>query len=170
MVIPLQGTYTEPGASAADDKDANASLIISGYVNTNYTDTYTITYIAKDKDGNTASLNRKIIVKNDAENVAGNYLCTGTLSYNDSISVSRTLNNRIHFTKFGNYTGNAYIYADISGTNIDLPSQTVVQVGAPAADRTFLGSGSTTTDGFTLTYTEITNGTTTNVAETYTKQ
>ncbi|MFY9311298.1 MAG: DUF5011 domain-containing protein [Bacteroidia bacterium] len=170
MVISLQGTYTEPGATVSDEGDADASLIISGYVNTNYTATYTITYIATDKEGNRSSLNRKIIVKNDAEALAGAYSIAGTLNYTDTVSVSKTLNNRIHFAKFSNHASNAFIHADVLGPTVTLPSQTAVQVGTPAADRTFTGSGSITSGGFTLNYTEAANGATSNVAVTYTKQ
>lgn len=172
--ISLQGTYTEQGATAEDEEDGALTPTISGTVNVNMTGTYTITYTATDAAGNAGTATRTVIVKNDADGMAGTYECTIAGStpyvYTQTITASTTLNNRIHFGKFGDYAGNTGIYADIVGTTITLPSQTAIQVGNPAADRTFSGTGMTTTGGFALTYTETTGGTPMNFSEAFVKQ
>ncbi len=175
MTISLQGTYTEMNATATDEKDGTLTPVISGSVNVNLTGTYTITYTAKDAAGNTGTATRTVMVKNDADAMTGTYSCSIAGSppyvYTQTITASTTLNKRIGFGKFGDYTGNTGIYADIVGATVTLPSQTALQVGSPAADRTFAGTGSvTSTTVFNITYTEVTNGTTINTVETYTKQ
>lgn len=174
QTISLQGTYTEMNATATDDEDGTLTPTVSGTVNVNQTGTYTITYTATDAAGNTGTATREVIVKNDAEGMNGTYSCsiagTPPYVYTQTVTASQTLNNRIHFSKFGDYSGNTAIYANVVSTTVDLPSQTAVQVGSPAADRTFAGTGSTTSNGFTITYTEVTNGSTINTVETFTKQ
>jgi hypothetical protein len=79
---------------------------------------------------------------------------------NPTVTASATVNNRITFNKFGNYANNTGIYANITGTNVDLPSQTATAVGSGSAifDRTFSGTGSKNSAGFVLNYTETGNG------------
>lgn len=175
QTISLQGTYTEMNATASDDKDGTLTPTVSGTVNVNQTGTYTITYTATDAAGNTGTATREVIVKNDADAMAGTYSCsiagTPPYVYTQSVTASQTLNNKIHFSKFGDYSGNSSIYATVTGSTITLPSQTAVQVGSPAADRTFSGTGSiASATSFSITYTEVTNGTTINTVETFTKQ
>ncbi len=175
VTVSLQGTYTEQNASATDDVDGAVTPTVSGTVNVNQTGAYTITYTAVDKAGNSSSATRTVTVVNDADGMTGTYTCTISGSpdyvYTQSIAASETLNNRIIFGKFGDYTGNTSIHAEITGTNITLSSQTAVQVGSPAADRTFAGTGSVTSAGhFGLTYTETTGGNTINTIETFVKQ
>ena len=59
----VQGSrYDEPGATATDNKDGSVSVTISGTVDINIVDTYTITYRASDVTGNSSSTTRKVIV------------------------------------------------------------------------------------------------------------
>jgi hypothetical protein len=173
QTISLQGTYTEMNATAEDDEDGAITPTVSGAVNVNQTGVYTITYTATDAAGNVGTATREVTVVNDADGMTGTYTCTITGSpdytYTQSIAASQTLNNRIIFGKFGDYTGNTSIYANVIATTVDLPSQTAVAVGNPSSDRTFAGSGSTTSNGFTLTYTEAAGGTTINTVETFVK-
>lgn len=54
-VTLVQGTaYTELGATATDDRDANVAVVTSGSVDVNTLGSYTITYTAKDIAGNKA--------------------------------------------------------------------------------------------------------------------
>lgn len=56
--------YEEPGATAVDEKDGDvsANLTIEGEVNSGVEGVYTITYTAKDKSDNVATINRYVLV------------------------------------------------------------------------------------------------------------
>lgn len=58
--------YEELGATAIDEKDGDVSknLVIEGEVNTGIEGVYTITYTAKDKSENIATVNRYVLVSN----------------------------------------------------------------------------------------------------------
>lgn len=59
----MQGTtYNELGATATDNVDGNLSVTISGTVDKDTVDSYTITYTVKDKAGNEATLTRTVNV------------------------------------------------------------------------------------------------------------
>ena len=64
ITIEVFGEYEELGATAIDniDGDVNASITISGEVNTNVLGIYTVTYTANDTAGNIASVVRTINV------------------------------------------------------------------------------------------------------------
>lgn len=167
MTVSLQGTFTDPGATADDNKDGKLTPSVTGSVNTNLTGVYEITYTATDAAGNSASAVRKVTVKNDADALNGTYSVagtqtaggTGTYTYTQTIAASTTRNNRVIFGKIGNYAGNTSIYFDlVGGSSIDMPSQTAIQVGNPAANRTFSGTGSKSGSVLTLNYTEVTTG------------
>ena len=113
--------------------------------------------------------------------MTGIYSCTVTttgssaFTYTQAITASSTVNRRIGFGKFSDYSNNTSIYADIGNTGatspIILPSQTGIQVGSPPADRTFAGTGArTSSTNFGLTYTETTGGSTANTTEVFVKQ
>jgi hypothetical protein len=55
-------TYTELGATATDDRDGVVNVTISGTVDVNSVNSYTITYRAKDKAGNEAVATRTVKV------------------------------------------------------------------------------------------------------------
>jgi hypothetical protein len=167
MTISLQDTYTEAGATATDDEDGDITPTVSGAVNEDLAGTYTITYTATDAAGNTGTATRTVIVENDAAALAGTYNVsdlvsgvTNPFTYTQTITVSTTVNNRIMFNKFADYANNGSIYANVTGTNIDLPSQTAVSIGTnnggtcDVANHTFVGTGSTSMNGFTLNYTD----------------
>ncbi len=167
MTVSLQGTFTDPGATADDNKDGTISPTTTGSVNTNLKGVYEITYTATDAAGNSASVTRRVNVVNDADGLNGSYSVagtqtaggSGTYTYTQNITASTTRNNRIIFGKFGDYQGNTSIYADIiGGSSIDMPSQTAIMVGQPAANRTFSGTGNKSGSTLTLTYTEVTAG------------
>lgn len=171
----LNTTYTDLGATATDDNDGDltSSITVSGTVNKDLKGTYELTYTVSDAAGNTATKKRTVNVVNSAENFAGNYAVTDvvggtTYPYNDVISTSSTVNNRIWVTKFANYI-NGSVYFDISGSTVTLPMQTVT-CGNPAASRAFSGNGSVSGTTIGLNYIESTNGTSVNGVEAYTKQ
>jgi hypothetical protein len=172
--VYLQGSYTDQGATASDNKDGAITPSASGSVDVNHTGTYTITYSATDAAGNTGTATRTVIVRNAADGMNGTYTCTIQGSpnyvYTQTITASTTLNNRITFSKFGDYAGNTGIYADVIGSTINLPSQTAVAVGSPATNRTFAGTGAVVSStSFGLNYTETTSAGSINTVETFVK-
>ncbi len=174
MTVSLQGTFTDPGATADDNKDGKITPTTSGSVNTNLKGTYTITYEATDAAGNSGSVTRTVNVVNDADGMNGTYRCviagSTPYTYTQTITASSTRNNRIIFGKFGDYTGNTGIYADVVGVNIDLPSQTALNVGTTPTNRTFAGTGTKSGTTINLTYSETTSAGVDNFNETMTKQ
>ncbi len=167
QTISLQGTYTEQGATAEDDKDGAMTPTVSGTVDVNLAGTYLITYTATDAAGNSGTATRTVTVVNDAADLAGTYTvtetCGGIASPTDTvtISASSTVNNRIEFDVFANYAGNTSIYATVTGTTITIPSQTGISIGTnhggscDVANHTFAStSGTTTVSGLTITITD----------------
>lgn len=55
-------TFTDPGATATDDRDVLVAIRVSGTVNTAATGTYTLTYTATDAAGNTTVVTRAVVV------------------------------------------------------------------------------------------------------------
>ena len=173
MTISLQGTYSDPGATANDNKDGKLSPQTSGSVNTNLKGVYEITYTATDAAGNSGTATRKVTVINDMDGMNGTYNVTGTpgpYTYTQTVTASATLNKRIIFGKLGDYAGNTSIYADVVGTTINLPSQTATQVGNPPVDRTSAGTGTTSATSFTVAYSETASSITSNFTEVMVKQ
>lgn len=169
QTISLQGSYSEAGATATDDEDGAITASVSGTVNTNLAGTYTITYTATDAAGNVGTATRTVIVRNDAYALAGSYTVTedcGGLpaTFSQTVTVSSTINNRIEFNKFANYTGNTTIYATVVGTTVTLPYQTALNIGSGSgscdvADHAFAStSGMVTSSGFSITFTDQLTG------------
>ncbi|MFY9311297.1 MAG: DUF5011 domain-containing protein [Bacteroidia bacterium] len=168
--VSLQGTYTEEGATATDDEDGEVTPTVSGTVNVNLAGTYTITYTATDAAGNVGTATRTVIVKNDAEDWAGNYsvvdVCgTSTFNYNQTVTASTTVNNKLMFSKFADYAGNTAIYAMVTGSDISIPSQSAVGIGTnnggtcDVANHQFVSqSGMSNSNGFVITYTDELTG------------
>lgn len=177
QTISLNSSFTDPGAVASDDEDGTTTVTTSGSVDVNKTGTYTITYTSMDAAGNEGTATRTVIVKNDADKYAGSYavteVCSGANSpaYTETITAHTTINNRVVFNRFANYTGASSIYAVITGTTLEVPVQTAVNVGSPAATRQFSGTATAiTTSNFSLTYVEVTNGTNTTCTGSYTRK
>ena len=62
MNITVGNQFVDPGATAIDDVDGDVKVSKKGVVNGNKTGTYTITYSAKDKAGNSSSKKRVVKV------------------------------------------------------------------------------------------------------------
>lgn len=165
MTMSLQGTYTEPGFTAEDDEDGDITASVTSDAsstnpNKNMTGTYTITYTVSDAAGNTGTATRTVQVVNDAAALAKSYSVhdscgvASVFNYAQVITASTTLNGRIHFNKFGDYSGNTAIYADVVGTTITLPSQTANNIGTASEDHIFQGSGTISGTVINLTYTD----------------
>lgn len=165
QTVVLNASLTDPGATADDNEDGDiSSTITSDYltvVKKDLAGTYTVTYKATDEAGNEGTATLSVTVKNDAADLAGDYTVTDVIgvnsyTYGQTVAPSTTVNNRITFNKFGNYINTSGVYANVTGTTIDLPSQTALN--SAGADRVFSGNGSKNSTGFVLNYTETTNG------------
>ena len=181
MTSSLNSTFTDPGATAQDDNDgtiASSAITVSGTVNKDLAGDYVLTYTATDAAGNSGTATRTVTVKNDADAYAGNYNVTevcgtgGSTPYSQTITTSTTVNNRVHFNKFGDYLNNSGIYGDIVGTTMTIPSQNATNVGTPPnnGNRTFSGSANNIqSSGFTINYTETTSTGSTTCSATFVK-
>lgn len=159
----LNAAYTDMGATATDDEDGDLTssiTVTTSAVNKDLAGSYTVTYSVTDAAGNEGTASRTVIVRNDAYVWAGSYAvkdsCAPTIifNYNQTITASNTVNNRLNFNKFADYSGNTNIYATITGTTIDLPSQSATGIGTKSENHTFNGTGNKTATGFKLTYTD----------------
>jgi hypothetical protein len=185
QTISLNGTWSNPSATAADDVDGDlsASVTVGGdVVNPNQTGVYNVTYTVSDAAGNTATETVAVTVQNDAQAFAGTYTVHDSVpllpafNYNIVVTVSSTVNNRIHFANaapamegFAYYENNNGIYASVAGSSVGsivtLPSQTTGQIGTNNHVHTFQGNGSVTAASplkFSITYSDedVTSGST----------
>lgn len=113
--IPLNSAYIEPGYSASDDKDGDIKdkVNVTDSIDVNQVGTYTVEYSVKDEKGNTTTVERKVVVYNEAEGYADIYIGTlvfpspGTepVNYIDTVKYSETVNNELIFTNFANNLG-----------------------------------------------------------------
>jgi trimeric autotransporter adhesin len=177
----LNEAYTDPGATAKDEKDGTVTVTsdFSSKFNKDLAGTYVITYTATDAAGNVGTATRTIDVANSAKNLAGSYAVAGNqttsgpgagaYTYTDAVTASSTTNNRVLVTKYAGYS-NANVYFVISGTTVTVPEQTVLS-GSPASNRKLSGTGTISAAGvISLSYTEVTNGSTAVGTLVYTKQ
>jgi hypothetical protein len=69
--LNLGDTFTDPGATAVDniDGDITPDIQTTSDVDTNVAATYTVTYSVTDSDGNSASLSRSVIVRDEPSEV-----------------------------------------------------------------------------------------------------
>lgn len=180
----LKDSFQDPGFTAHDqeDGDITSKVIVNSTLNTNETGTYAIKYLVTDASGKSASATRTVHVKNELEinNQIGNFTVNDTIngtfnsSYNDITVASTTENGKMIFSNFGGYTGGSVsVYAIISGSSIDIPTQSGIFYPVTNIHRTFSGNGqiiATNPLTFILTYTEQTNNGTTIVKATYNQQ
>lgn len=177
--LVLNASYTDAGATAKDERDGDlTSSIVSDAataVKKDLAGSYTVTYTATDAAGNAGTATRTVAVKNAADAKAGSYAVTDLVggfssNYTDAVTASSTVNNKILVGKFANYSGGSvYMTISADGLTVTVPSQTVA-CGTPAANRTFAGSGTVSSTGMVIDYTETTNGTTVTGKGTYAKQ
>lgn len=134
QVVSLNAAYVESGATAKDNKsgDITASIVISGTVNENKVGEYRKFYDVEDENGNKAATAIRFVnVVNNADYMLGTYMATpncagtGTTNYNTSITASQTVNNRIYIKRVLFLVEDDPIVADINGTVITIPLQTV---------------------------------------------
>jgi nitrogen fixation/metabolism regulation signal transduction histidine kinase len=71
-------SYQDAGATAIDDQDGTLGVTTTGTVDTTTAGTYTLTYTATDKTGNSASATRTITVNNTNTTPAGDIVITNS--------------------------------------------------------------------------------------------
>jgi surface protein with Ig-like domain len=143
--VSLNGTYIDEGATATDDKDGNitASITAIDNVDEDLAGSYTVTYSVSDKEGNNQTATRTVNVVNDAAYLEGTYTTVeGSSSWNQTVTASTTTNNRITFSRFGDYDNNDKIYADVTGSTMSIGSQSANGIGNFGCDHIFTQSGS----------------------------
>ena len=167
--VSLNSTFSDPGATAQDNKDGDisAKISVSGAtsVNKDLVGTYDVVYTVTDLAGNSASATRKVVVRNDAYIYAGVFAITQEAPqgsslkyyYDQTVTVSTTINNKISFSLFSGYSNNTTIYATASGNSLTIPLQTASNIGSPSKDHTFEGTGSKLSTGFTLNFSDKTS-------------
>lgn len=153
VVLPLNGTYAEMGATAKDNEDGDISefIEISGSVDANKVGEYRIFYDVEDDNGNKAATAKRYVnVVNEADFMVGTYLaepsCLGTSttsSYNTSVSVSQDVNNQIYIRTVLWTVEDDPIACTVSGSDITIPLQSV-------GENTVEGSGSISGSTFIL--------------------
>jgi hypothetical protein len=146
VIVTLNGTYTDAGATANDAHDGTVTVssnVSSTNPNVDSTDTYTIIYTAQDSTGNIAHATRTILVRNSAYYLEGTYdvIADGTDHYTQIISCHPTNNNIILFSRFANYSNNSSIFANINGTNLQVTTQQADGIGQYGCTHTFNGMG-----------------------------
>jgi hypothetical protein len=156
----------DAGATAYDDHDLDNLYVYSNlwYDNPNVkkTGVYTIDYWAIDGAGNKGTTYRTVIVRNDAEFLAGTFNVADTsggvpFAYTQIITADQTINNRIHFSKFGNYDNNVNIYATVTldKDSIYIPVQTANNIGSSLENHKFSGTGVINGQNLIINYTDI---------------
>lgn len=87
MTVEQCDNFTDPGAVAVDAVDGNLStaIIVSGTVNASAVGSYTLTYTVSDAQGNTASIQREVIVQDTKK--PGIYVRGARIVNNSTVNV-----------------------------------------------------------------------------------
>jgi hypothetical protein len=156
VTVDVGDSYTDAGATANDDKDGDitTSIVTTDPVNTNQVGTYTVSYNVTDAAGNTATEVERTVIVQCGDHFDGTYAVSCVITggpgapgvdYTATVSHSSTTYNRLNIANFSGWGAavNAYILLD--GTNITVPSQTLV--GVPAGSE---GTASGTTGTYSV--------------------
>lgn len=136
--VSLGSNYTDPGATAADNKEGDISdrIIVTGSVNTAEVGDYKLFYNVKDEVGNPApTATRYVNVINDANNMIGTYtatpVCSGTWTsyqpYNTTVTTDSKNNNQIWIKQVLYFSQDDPVLGEINGNSINIPLQTIGQ-------------------------------------------
>ncbi len=153
MMVAINGTFTDPGATAIDEEDGDltSQIEVSGTVTTSAAGSHTITYTATDKKGNVGTATRTVTVDFMAANYAGDFTvtddCPATSPLADNQTLEETNATTVTIKNFLDLLGGD-VPCTISGQNL-----TVVEtvIGTPPVTSTVNGSGSISADGNTIT-------------------
>lgn len=136
--VSLGSNYTDPGATAVDNKEGDISdrIVVTGSVNTNQVGDYKLFYNVDDEVGNPApTATRYVNVINDADHMVGTYtatpVCSGTWTsyqpYNTTITVDEKNNNQIWIKQVLYLVQDDPVLGQINGNTVTIPLQTVGQ-------------------------------------------
>jgi len=166
--------FTDPGASANDDRDGDLTpdIQVSGTVGS-AAGVYTLNYSVNDKAGNHAEAQRIVYVKYKNAYLAGNYNVVetspfGTVNYTGNVTSGTS--NLTEFVFGSTMTSNPIVVdANLDGQLNDNISILSVAQGGPVTNftATVTEPGAVT---FTMSYLRPINSTTTNCTATWTKQ
>jgi len=151
----MNSTYTDPGATASDNRDGDISsrITVTGTVNTNDIGGNYLYYTVKDAAGNSADATRYVYVRNAAYRLAGTYNVLSDCGANFSglsstslIETSTMFNNRILISNQQFQSSGFNVTADVNGNLLSMVTQ---PVGSSLAS----GTGTISADmrSFTLT-------------------
>lgn len=137
--VEVNTDFVEPGYSVSDDTDDDVSVSIDSNVNSNVLGSYTITYSATDKAGNSAEVIRTVIVVDTTAPVITlsnsepltleqgteyrEYGAQAVDNYDDEVEV--IISNSIDLTQPGNYTI-VYSATDSSNNTATIEKQVTV--------------------------------------------
>ncbi|WP_317899324.1 DUF5011 domain-containing protein [Aurantibacillus circumpalustris] len=155
--ISLNSTYSDPGATANDDRDGDISsrVTVVGTVDKSRVGGNYLYYSVQDAAGNSAQVSRYVYVRNDAYKLEGNYTTVSNCGTNfmginatSVIKTSTTNNNQISISNQQFQSSGFSVTASINGTSLTMYTQ---PVGTSLAS----GVGTLSVDGksFTLTTT-----------------
>lgn len=170
MNVSLNGTYTAPSATAADDVDGDlsTSIVVGGdVVNVNLAGVYVVTFTVSDAAGNTATENLTVTVANDADFLAGTYSADDTcqVSWVDPYSMiwtsSTTVNNKLTINNLSNFGASINIIVNRSGNTLSFPTpQTIGGLGSfNSGNGSFTASGTTVSGTLTWQWTDASSTT-----------
>jgi hypothetical protein len=133
ITVSLNGSFTDPGATAYDTQDGALSVTVSGSVNTNFEGDYELSYVASDAAGNSTQATRLVRVLNDSRSYNGSYktrdiILADTALYHSIFTTSTTINNRIWIQGFGP-DSNEIVFGDISSNIFVIPKQAASNTG-----------------------------------------
>ena len=164
LTVELGSAYSDAGASANDANYGSTAVTSSGTVDTNTVGTYTITYTATDKDGNTATATRSVSVVDTTQPVVsvtgdnpattelgGTYTDAGATATDASGSVTVVTTGTVDTTTLGAYTL-TYTSTDASG-NAGTATRTVNVTDTTAPEIVVTGDNPATVE-LAATYTD----------------
>ena len=156
-------TFTDPGASATDNRDGSVTVTTSGTVDSNVAGTYTLTYTASDAAGNSASASRTVTVADTIAPVislsgeAQENLPYGSAFSDDGASSADTVDGDVTVSVTGavdTFMSGEYVLtytAEDQAGNASTATRTI-NVGLPQAklDVSVFGDGTVTSDDGTV--------------------
>lgn len=164
--LEMLAAFVDPGATASDDEDGDISsriVLNTAELNNKLPGNYNVHYEVSDDAGNFADAHRVVNVFATANALAKNYSVIDTCGTGSSAQIftytqsatANASNTRITFNKFGDYSGNTTIYADVAANGtLTIPSQTATNIGSLSEDHTFQGTGMVTQNGIYIEYTD----------------
>jgi hypothetical protein len=177
--IALNSPYVDAGATATDDKDGDItkSIFVKNEVDINRVGTYLVLYSVSDKAGNaTPTISRKVKVYNNSDKYKGNYTAKNytyypiidSTSYNTTLIIDSTLNNRLVFTIFGDNIPK-HVYFNVNSNQVEFPYQTITYPN-DSTHYTFQGYGSINDSVISINYFKVINDTVSSCKAKFEKQ